>query len=434
MNWTMATGLRGGNHCIDDLMTGEASTNPYRPYINASDYVPPWDPQRQQPQHPQPRHDLLADLDIGGAGMEESDDLWTILHDLTSTFLLQYASLLIIHPFEAAQTRLQCQMIPKSSSSRRKREKEDEEEEEEDDECDSASTTSSLDGPDYFEPLPAEDSAVRRTDRRGYIMEDAAESSPWQLSSKPRSVLEMIRDTYALEGVMGVWRGQTCAVAYNFLSSTLSVWLTHVIRASVSTMPDELWDEQHSLVSTGASIASSALTALVLAPLDIWRTRTILKSRDSTNGSGSSSSILFCPRDLILPTLITSVLPALVSGSMLAFAYRRFGRTYSERPMVYTLTVAATSILDLTLRLPLETVLRRAQANGARHKKRIVDVGPYHGTILGTMLAIARYEHGGFVGGLLRGWTLSVAGLCGGLGLGLGVGLGVWPMNEEVVF
>ena len=413
-------------------MTGEASTNPYRPYINASEYVPPWDSQRQQSQNSQPRHDLLADLDIGGAAMEESDDLWTLLHDLTSNFLLQYGLLLIIHPFEAAQTRLQCQVIPKISSTSTRRKRIDHEDDEDEDD-DSASTTSSLDGPDYFEPMPAEDLAVRRTDRRGYIMEDAVESTPWQLSSKPRSVLEMIRDTYALEGVMGVWRGQTCAVAYNFLSSTLSVWLTHVIRASVSTMPDELWDEQHSLVSTGASIVSSAVTALVLAPLDIMRTRTILKSRDSTNSNGGSS-ILICPRDLILPTLITSVLPVLISGSGLAFAYRRFGRIYSERPMLYTLTVLATSILDLMLRLPLETVLRRAQASGVRHKKRIVEVGPYHGTILGTMLAIARYEHGGFVGGLLRGWTLSVAGLCGGLGLGMGFGLGVRPMNEEVVF
>lgn len=72
------------------------------------------------------------------------------------------------------------------------------------------------------------------------------------------------------------------------------------------------------------------------------------------------------------------------------------------------------------VRLPLETVLRRAQVAVTKPQRTIVPVGRYAG-VFGTMWCVVKEEEGGRSGmeGLYRGWRLGLWTNVGVLGLGL---------------
>lgn len=76
--------------------------------------------------------------------------------------------------------------------------------------------------------------------------------------------------------------------------------------------------------------------------------------------------------------------------------------------------------MELFIKLPLETVLRRAQISVAKPERTIVPVGRYAG-IVGTAWVLLREEESGKwgIGGLYRGWRVGAWGNVGVLGLGI---------------
>lgn len=74
---------------------------------------------------------------------------------------------------------------------------------------------------------------------------------------------------------------------------------------------------------------------------------------------------------------------------------------------------------ELAVKLPLETILRRAQIAEAKPEKTIVPVGRYAG-VAGTAWVLLREEESGKWGveGLYRGWRVGAWGNVGVLGLG----------------
>jgi fusion and transport protein UGO1 len=165
---------------------------------------------------------------------------------------------------------------------------------------------------------------------------------------------------------------------------------------------------------------------------------------------------------LIFPTILHSTVQPFITQSIPLFLRSRLGLDPFTTPGTYGFCTFLSQTLELFLRLPLETVLRRGQMSYLQHSalvsgmsatglpktktppaETIVDIGPYRG-VLGTMWAIVREEQaqnmeivpgdagapatrrakkgartGQGVEGLWRGWRVGMWGIVGVWGSGL---------------
>src|ERR1700738_865570 len=110
------------------------------------------------------------------------------------------------------------------------------------------------------------------------------------------------------------------------------------------------------------------------------------------------------PRSLILPTVLHAIIPNYLS-SLFTLTLRPYFPRVSFSPSRYGLPFLA-SFLDLGIRLPLESVLRRAQIAYSKPDRTIVKVGAYNG-VAGTLWGILMEEGGG----VFRGWRIGFWGL-----------------------
>jgi len=110
------------------------------------------------------------------------------------------------------------------------------------------------------------------------------------------------------------------------------------------------------------------------------------------------------PNSLILPTVLHATIPNYLS-SLFTLTLRPYFPRVSFSPTNYGLPFLA-SFLDLGIRLPLESVLRRAQIAYTRPERTIVRVGAYKG-VIGTTWAMLADE----TGGIFRGWRIGFWGL-----------------------
>ena len=110
------------------------------------------------------------------------------------------------------------------------------------------------------------------------------------------------------------------------------------------------------------------------------------------------------PRSLILPTILHATIPNYLS-SLFALTLRPYLPRVTFSPARYSLPFIA-SFVDLGIRLPFETVLRRAQLAYTKPDMTIVCVAPYRG-VLGTLWSMVREE----VDGVFRGWRVGFWGL-----------------------
>lgn len=187
--------------------------------------------------------------------------------------------------------------------------------------------------------------------------------------------------------------------------------------SALLSIPDaglgDIADSPYPMTSIGVAVAANLLTALALTPLDIVRTRLIL-----TPATGSPRNILpllrnlpsgyVCPPQLLLPTALYSILPSVIQNGKPFFIRHRLGIDPVLSPSTFLAVSGAATLLSKFIRLPLETVLRRGQAEASGPlDKTIVPVGRYAG-LMGTMWLIVKEEEGGFKGleGLFRGWRM----------------------------
>lgn len=156
----------------------------------------------------------------------------------------------------------------------------------------------------------------------------------------------------------------------------------------------------------------------------------------------------FCPLSLVLPTILHSIVSPLMTQSTSLLLRYRLAIDPVLTPITFSVATFCTSTVELFLKLPIETVLRRGQMSavssskylgGGKRLETIVDVGQYRGT-LGTMWLIAQEEgvslgkenvamktgargikkfgrhgerRGQGIEGLWRGWRVGIWGLVG---------------------
>jgi fusion and transport protein UGO1 len=102
------------------------------------------------------------------------------------------------------------------------------------------------------------------------------------------------------------------------------------------------------------------------------------------------------------------------------FLKTRFNLDTQLTPISFSICAFLSSTVELFARLPLETVLRRAQITATKPERLVVPVGRYAG-FSGTAWALTKEEETGKWGieGLYRGWRVGAWSNVGVLGLSL---------------
>lgn len=156
------------------------------------------------------------------------------------------------------------------------------------------------------------------------------------------------------------------------------------------------------LSSLAVAVLAAGISGILLAPLDIARTRLILTP--STHPPRTILATLNSLPSLSLPlsiapvTLLHATIPTFLSAATPLFLRSKLGIDPLLTPNLYTIMTFVGQGLELLLRFPVETILRRGQVDFAKQGELskdlelIVDVGPYKG-LFGTMRSIV-YEEG----------------------------------------
>ena len=149
-----------------------------------------------------------------------------------------------------------------------------------------------------------------------------------------------------------------------------------------------------------------------------------------------------CPTTLVIPTILYSLVTPAISHSTPLLLRSHLAIDPILNPNKHSIAKLFSRTLELFIKLPLETVLRRGQMSvlsSAPYRQEVgnfqtmVRTGPYKG-VVGTMWSIAREEgisqepvakkgkpverRGQGIEGLWRGWRVGMWGL-----------LGVWSAN-----
>lgn len=96
----------------------------------------------------------------------------------------------------------------------------------------------------------------------------------------------MISQLWTKEGAWGIWKGTNSTFVYNFLLKTIESWLRSLLSALLN-VPDpgllggygvgggglDIMDSPNPLTSLAVAVAAAGISGLMLAPLDMVRTR-----------------------------------------------------------------------------------------------------------------------------------------------------------------
>jgi fusion and transport protein UGO1 len=447
--------------------------------------------------------DLLPDIDLDFRS--SAGEAWTNTRALLDTLAWRYASCLMAQPFDVAKTILQVSLPPnviaastprkRKTSSRqasskgegsRRRDRAYDSLSETDEELEASSQASEDDDvPNYFTsnaPRSRSPRKRRRTppsvspspdptptpSRNSRSRRDDPEAEYKLMLKRGDSVMHAISVLYETSGAVGLWRATNCTFLYSILLRTTDSFLRSLLLALFG-LPDLVGPENGGMTpgiaSAGMSgldlsdspspIASlvvvglaSCLSGLLLSPLDLVRTRLIV-SPASHPPRGVLSNLkrlpsLILPSKLWLPTALYHSLPQLFSTSMPQVLRRQFHLAPETAPTLWSVAAFSTSLSELFIRLPLETIVRRSQVNYLKESSNdlplIVEPAPYLG-IGGTVYSILysegetktkdakgmiRIRKGQGSAGLVRGWRVGFWGLVGVWGAG-----SLGPANES---
>ncbi|RDL36473.1 Mitochondrial carrier [Venustampulla echinocandica] len=301
----------------------------------------------------------------------------------------------------------------------------------------------------------------------------------YQLSlKKADSILEVISQEWTKEGARGVWKASNTTFLYSLLLHTMEQWSRGLFSA-IFNMPEaavagltgsaDLADSPYPWASLGVAVAAAVTTGLILAPLDLVRTKSVasllpfalvatnLSRLILTPTSSPKRSLAqnlrslpsyFCSSTLMIPTMLHSLITPTINHSTPLLLRSHLAIDPVLTPTAYSIANLLSRTVELFLKLPLETVLRRGQISVlmspsycleiGKQLETTVEPGPYSG-VLGTMWSIVKEEGGpsgqekdvGIAGirslkkgkkaekkgqgveGLWRGWRVGMWGLVG---------------------
>ena len=480
------------------MMQDQPVVNPLRPYYkppSIGDNVVPPSVTSTSSKPPAGTSFSFPDLDYSDYIPDGSPSITGSFRSYLDQAIWKYSSVLMGQPFEVAKLILQARVaqeqdsdLPTSQtgsvdSSRQADGVYDE-------------ADSSDEEPNFFTSSTAFETPVRTTSpgrgRRGRgrpsqptsgtqsYRQSKPEPSPSRLDLKnSHSLIDALSALSSSSGALSMWRGTNTTFIYNILHGTLETFFRSflgavlgvaepdvLVQLTSSAIPDPSVLSSSSPITTVLlSTAAATLAAFILAPVDAARTRLILtpSTQDPRTLLGTLRTLSVpwvMPTHLLPITFLISTLPNLVSNSA-PFLLRSYLRIDPNmNPSSWSVATFAASALDLSIRFPLETVLRRAQIatwtaptlsppSSQSKRKAVITIVPvpqaYRGvlpTIWGIMrdegysesqkdkvAALAgkaprRKRKGQGVQGLYRGWRVGLWGLVGVWGTAFVGGMG----------
>ncbi|KAK2842942.1 hypothetical protein FQN49_005960 [Arthroderma sp. PD_2] len=211
------------------------------------------------------------------------------------------------------------------------------------------------------------------TERSGYI----PQSTPkYMLKVKDSSsMLDVLSQLWTTSGPTSIWKASNTTFIYSILLPTLNTFVRSLLSAILGYPEDSFSSFPAGDIITSSapgtalilSCLSSALSAIILSPIDTARTYLILTPQG--HGPRSllhSTRLLPSPSYMISPhllpiTILTSTLPNLIATSTPLFLKSYLSLDPVLNPSTWSLFSLMAQGLELTVRVPLETVLRRAQ-------------------------------------------------------------------------
>ncbi|CCH43975.1 Calcium-binding mitochondrial carrier protein [Wickerhamomyces ciferrii] len=392
----------------------------------------------------------------------ELQNVSELIKSLINSLIKSYLRCLIAQPFEVARLLLQIgdiqttgsQSVNSQSNGTKKNfnttnnndnnEADDDDDDDDDDEHD--------DEVYYFRSKHEDDEP--EPSRRTRTIKRKVETSPIRSQKTPSPIplrkknpnhitpvslntVDVMSSLLSKEGTRGLWRATNATFIFNALSSTLEAWITGFISPFLQ-IPDPFFvDVAHSPEPTttlALSITASILTGLLLAPLDLIKTKLIVSSINNNERSIRNSirdlKYFTCPISLIIPNILNTLANTIFKKFTPYLIVVKFGIDSYASPVLNSTIGVVSSVLELFVRLPIETLYRRAQVafllkkseDGNTLKIRnedqlIVGFGGYSG-LFKTLFDI--YHHPGPNGGieaLFRGWRVGLLNLFGSLGL-----------------
>ncbi|PGH12980.1 hypothetical protein AJ79_03953 [Helicocarpus griseus UAMH5409] len=332
--------------------------------------------------------DIFSDFDYSEYLGESSPTISDSIRELFDKALWRYTSVLMAQPFEVAKTVLQVYVAQDSAqeelAGRDERQRRDQGYRDgyyEDDSAPSSDDESSFftsDAP-LAPSAPASRSRRHRpriTDRRGYIPSSSASSNKNTLKIKdPSALFDVLAQLWSTSGPTSPWKASNASFVYSLLLPTLNTFIRSLLSAILAfpedgvsslTEPDILTSS-----SPGTSLLltciSSALSAILLSPIDTTRTYLILTPL--SHGPRSllrAIRLLPTPNYLIPPhllpiTILTSTIPNLLTNATPLFLKSYLSLDPVLNPSSWSAFTLLSSGLELAVRFPLETILRRAQ-------------------------------------------------------------------------
>ncbi|KAI1823008.1 mitochondrial carrier domain-containing protein [Xylaria intraflava] len=281
---------------------------------------------------------------------------------------------------------------------------------------------------------------------------------------RPGSILDVISQLWSKESAWGVWKGTNATFLYSILQSLLENWGRSLLSALLNVPDLGVKDDVDRLVGIASpypwaslcvAAAAAVATGLILAPLDLVRTRLIVTSTSRaprrTLATLRSLPSWVCHPTLVAPTILHSLVHPFITLSTPLALRSQFLIDRDLSPLTFSVVKFFTSCASLFVKLPLETVLRRGQMtvladpaylqalDKTSQMDTIVQLGPYNG-VVGTMYTIVSeegsrpitkpvktsrsrkakakasevtYKRGQGLEGLWRGWKVSWWGLVG---------------------
>lgn len=245
-----------------------------------------------------------------------------------------------------------------------------------------------------------------------------------QLQARSTRNWDILLALNEVDGVRGPWRALNASFLLGALTMTLEAWFSGFF-SSLSNSPDPLFLEEvaHSptpITSIIVAVSASVVTSLIVAPLDLIRTRLIVSTLATKPRSVRQSLIelqsLLCPVDLLVPTFLSSFCTSAVRHTLPLWKITKLGIDSYHFPVVDRLFNLASAYVTMIVKLPLETVLRRAQVNHLDLQSSSAIVKP---VVQQSTASVLWHLLSGQQGleDLYRGWRVSALGVLGEWGV-----------------
>ena len=468
--------------------------NPLRPY-----YIPPSIGETPLPSSnatasaskPSSSSFAFPDIDYSDYIPEASPSVTGSVKSLLHQAVWKYTSVLMAQPFEVAKMILQVRVaqeddlddiVPSRAGSHVSARHQEEEDiaDSSDEEPNFFTSNGPLDPSTPSPPRGRRGRPSLPNSRTSSYRQPKPPMGPGKLELKnSHSLIDALSALSSNSGAFAMWRATNTTFIHSVLSRTLETFFRSFLAAlfgiaeldillpfSTSVIPDSSILASTSPTATVLiSTAAAALAALVLSPVDAARTRLILtpasdEPRTLLGSIRTLSPPYLIPTHLLPITFLTSTLPTLISTSTPLFLKSYFKLDPNMNPTSWSLASFLSSAVDLSIKFPLETVLRRAQiatwtasslsppASSSKRKAitTIVPVPQSYRGVVPTMWGIMREEgysesakdktaalmgkaprrkrKGQGVEGLYRGWRVGLWGLVGIWGTGFVGGIG----------